>query len=154
MYIYFVKLEEAIKSTRFVSEQQKVTLNVLYTAYWLKSNFSAALKPLDISLEQHNVMRILNGRHPEPMCVKDIGSRMIEKSSNVPRIIDKLVEKKLAKRSQSKADKRETIVLLTERGMNLMHQAKDLLDKATLDIIKLEEDQAGILNQLLDAMKD
>lgn len=153
MYIYPMKLEEAIKSSRFVNEQQKVTLNVLYTAYWLKSNFSAALKTLDISLEQHNVLRILRGRHPDNMCVKEISSRMIEKSSNVPRIIDKLVEKKLAKRSISREDKRETIVTLTEKGISVLDQAKEMIDKVTGEITRLDDDQAKTLYDLLEKMR-
>ena len=148
-----MKLEEALKSSRFVDERQKATLNLLYTAYWLKSNFTAAIKPLDISMEQHNVMRILNGMHPEPMCVKDIGIRMIEKSSNVPRIIDKLVEKKLAKRSTSKADKRETNVTLTEKGIAVLMQAKEQIDQITSDIVKLDDDKAKLLNELIEELR-
>ena len=152
-YIYQMNLEEAIKSSRFVNEQQKVTLNILYTAYWLRSNFSAALKPLDLTLEQHNVLRILNGMYPESMCVREIGSRMIEKSSNVPRIIDKLVEKKLANRSVSKADKRETLVSLTERGIDIIAKAKILIDQVTADVAQLDDVQSKELNALLDQLR-
>src|SRR4051812_35528230 len=100
-----MKLEEAIKSSKFASEKQKSTINLLYSAYWLRNNFSSLLKNEDLTVEQYNAMRILKGMHPEQMCVKEIGSRIIEKSSNVPRIIDKLVAKKLAKRTTSKIDK-------------------------------------------------
>jgi DNA-binding MarR family transcriptional regulator len=92
-------LEEAIKSTKFKGERHKAVVNVLYTAYWLRNNFTFALKELGITLEQYNVLRILNGKHPEMMRVKDIGSRIIEKSSNVPRIIDRLAAKELVKRN-------------------------------------------------------
>jgi len=148
-----MKLEDALKSGKFVNEQQKVTLNILYTAYWLRSNFAAALKPLELSLEQNNVLRILKGMHPEPMCVKDIGVRMIEKSSNVPRIIDKLVEKKLVKRSNSGKDKRETIISLTEKGLNLLLAAKQLLDAVTHEITHLDDEQAQQLNELLEILR-
>src|SRR6187402_3135035 len=95
-------LEEAIKSSKFRDQRHKSVLNMLYTAYWLKSNFTTGLKEHGITIEQFNVLRILNGKHPEPMRVKDIGTRILETSSNVPRIIDRLVAKKLATRTPSK----------------------------------------------------
>ena len=82
-----MKLEEAIKSTKFKSEVHKAVLHILYTAWWLKSVGAKELKEFGLTHEQYNVLRILKGKHPEQMCVRDIASRMIEKSSNVPRII-------------------------------------------------------------------
>ena len=149
-----MKLEDAIKSNRFADEKHKATINVLYSAYWLKNNFSTALKGDDLTIEQFNVMRILKGMHPEQMCVKDIGGRMLEKSSNVPRIIDKLVAKKLAKRSTSKVDKRETLVLLTERGVSVLEKASAIVDNATNELTGLSESDARLLNELLEKMRN
>jgi len=39
-----VKLEQAIKSTKFKSEVQKAGLNILYTDWWLKTIMSKELK--------------------------------------------------------------------------------------------------------------
>src|ERR1700679_1785464 len=105
-----MKIEEALQTSRFRDEQHKATLNLLYTVYWIRTNLSTAMKGNGLTLEQFNVMRILKGKHPEPLCVKDIAGRLIEKSSNVPRILDKLILKKLVKKGVSKADKRETLV--------------------------------------------
>src|ERR1044071_3781492 len=108
-YICIVKLEEAIKTNKFSSQKHKAALNLLYTAWWLKTSISRELKTIGLTHEQYNVLRILKGKHPEEMCVRDIGSRMIERNSNVPRIIDRLVSKKLVDRSASSIDKRETV---------------------------------------------
>jgi len=148
-----MKLEEAIKSDKFADERHKATINVLYTAYWLRDNFCTALKKEEITLEQFNVLRILNGMHPQQMCVKDIGSRIIEKSSNVPRIIDKLVEKKLAKRTPSKEDKRETLVSLTEKGASVLSRASELVEQVTYELTGIDEAQSKNLNDLLEHMR-
>jgi DNA-binding MarR family transcriptional regulator len=94
MYICIVKLEQAIQSNKFKNEMHKASLNILYTAWWLKTQMSKVLKEFGLTHEQYNVLRILKGKYPEQLCVKDISCRMIEKSSNVPRIIDRLVIKK------------------------------------------------------------
>jgi hypothetical protein len=77
-----VKLEQAIQSTKFKNEMHKASLNILYTAWWLKTQMSKVLKEFGLTHEQYNVLRILKGKYPEQLCVKDISCRMIEKSSN------------------------------------------------------------------------
>ena len=126
---------------------------MMYTAYWLKSTFSKALKDYGLTEEQFNVMRILKGKYPEQMCVKDIGSRMIERSSNVPRIIDRLVAKKLAERKPSTEDKRETLTQLTDKGIALLEQASTLVGKMQEDFIDLSEEDAAYINTILDSMR-
>ncbi len=148
-----MKLEEAIKSSRFTDEQHKATVNLLYTAYWLKNNFSSVLKTEGLTFEQHNVLRILKGMHPAEMCVKEIASRILEKSSNVPRIIDRLVTKKLVKRATSKEDKRETLVSLTDKGISVIDNARKRIDQVTKDIVMVNEDEAKTLNVVLDKMR-
>ena len=153
-YIYLpMTLEEALKTTNFANETHKATLNLVYTTYWLRSHFTGAMKDHGITMEQFNVLRILKGKHPEQMCVKDIGSRMIEKSSNVPRIIDKLILKELVERGQSAEDKRETLVRLTDKGIALLQEANAALEVSTKGILGLTEDDAAQLNMLLEKMR-
>lgn len=142
-----------MKTTRFTDERHKATLNLLYSSYWLKKHFSTNMKDFGITMEQYNVLRILKGKHPEQMCVKDIGSRMIEKSSNVPRIIDKLLLKDLVQRGQSAEDKRETLVTLTEKGLDLLVKANDSMNISTSGIIGINEEEATQLNMLLEKMR-
>lgn len=148
-----MKLEEALKTSRFVNETHKATLNLLYSTYWLKNHISSVMKDNGITVEQFNVMRILKGMHPTEMCVKDIGNRMIEKSSNVPRIIDKLLLKQLVQRTPSAEDKRETLVSLTEKGIGLLQEASNQLNVATENIIGLDEVEARQLNELLEKLR-
>ncbi|PQJ12748.1 MarR family transcriptional regulator [Flavipsychrobacter stenotrophus] len=148
-----MRLEDALKMTKFESEKHKATLNLLYSTYWLKDRMSAAMKENGITAEQFNVLRILKGMHPKDMCVKDIGSRMIEKSSNVPRIIDKLLLKKLVERHPSAEDKRETMVSLTETGIDLLQKANVAMAAAHNSKIGITEDEAMQLNALLEKLR-
>lgn len=148
-----MKLEDALKSSRFTDEKHKAGLNILYTAYWLKSHFSTAMKETGLTIEQFNVMRILKGKHPEQMCVRDIASRMLEKNSNVPRIADRLVAKKLVKRATSKEDKRETVMSLTEKGSQLLESANKLMEEVNVKITGINNEEAKALNDLLEKMR-
>jgi DNA-binding MarR family transcriptional regulator len=148
-----VKLEQAIKSTKFKNEVQKAGLNILYTAWWLKTIMSKELKEYGLTHEQYNVLRILKGRYPDQMCVRDIACRMIEKNSNVPRIIDRLEVKKLVKRSTSAEDKRETVITITQAGINILEITTAQVDKLYAATISMDEASAKNLNDLLEQIR-
>jgi len=145
-----VKLEQAIKSNKFKNETQKAALNVLYTAWWLKTNMSKGLKEFGLTHEQYNVLRILKGKYPEQICVRDIACRMIEKSSNVPRIIDRLEIKKLVKRTSSATDKRETVISLTQAGILILEASTQSIDQTMETVNILTEAESVQLNKLLE----
>ena len=152
-YICVVKLEQAIKSTKFKNEVHKAGLNILYTAWWLKTVMSKDLKEYGLTHEQYNVLRILKGKHPEQMCVRDIACRMIEKSSNVPRIVDRLELKKLVKRSTSEIDKRETVITLTQSGITILEASTVILNKLMDETIAVSDKEATALNVLLEKVR-
>ena len=152
-YICVVKLEQAIKSTKFKNEVHKAGLNILYTAWWLKTVMSKDLKEYGLTHEQYNVLRILKGKHPEQMCVRDIACRMIEKSSNVPRIVDRLELKKLVKRSTSEIDKRETVITLTQSGITILEASTVILNKLMDETIAVSDKEATALNTLLEKVR-
>ena len=131
----------------------KAGLNILYTAWWFKTVISKELKEYGLTHEQYNVLRILKGKHPEPVCVKEIACRMIEKNSNVPRIIDRLETKKLVKRNSSATDKRETVTVLTQAGINILQHSTDRVNNITDKVITLDESKAKVLNQILEEIR-
>ena len=131
----------------------KATLNILYTAWWLKTVMSKELKEFDLTHEQYNVLRILKGKYPEQMCVRDIACRMIEKSSNVPRIIDRLELKKMVKRSTSAIDKRETVITLTGAGITVLDECTEVVTAIMDNTICVNEDDAAHLNTLLEKVR-
>jgi DNA-binding MarR family transcriptional regulator len=148
-----VKLEQAIQSNKFKNETQKAALNVLYTAWWLKTSMSKGLKEFGLTHEQYNVLRILKGKYPEQICVRDIACRMIEKNSNVPRIIDRLEIKKLVKRTSSAADKRETVITLTQAGILLLEASTKSIDETMEKVTILSEADSVQLNKLLEKLR-
>ena len=87
------------------------------------------------------------------MCVRDITSRMIEKNSNVPRIIDRLEIKKMVKRSVSPLDKRETSISITEAGINILEIVSVAMKTSTQKTIKITEADAVDLNNFLESLR-
>ena len=55
-----MKLEDEIKQESFKSEQQKVSINLHFTTSWLAKISGECLKPYNISIQQFNILRILD----------------------------------------------------------------------------------------------
>ena len=114
---------------------------------------SKELKEYGLTHEQYNVLRILKGRYPDQICVKEIACRIIEKSSNVPRIIDRLELKKFVKRNTSATDKRETVIALTQAGINILELSTNRINVLFDKTVTLDESSATALNDLLEKIR-
>jgi DNA-binding MarR family transcriptional regulator len=96
------------------------TLELIKTGHWLTDSVSKELKEYDIYEPQFNVLRILKGAKGTPLSVNTILDRMLQKSSNVTRIIDKLEAKGLVERTHCPKDRRKMDVVITSKGSDLL----------------------------------
>lgn len=148
-----MKIEDALKTNNFRTEQHKVMLNLLFTGYWLKDKLFQSLKEFDMTVEQYNVLRILRGSLPNELCVKDIAMRMLEKNSNVPRILERLERKDLIERKPSQNDRRETVTVITPAALSLLEKLDGIMIENEAKFIALNDDDAEKLNQILEQMR-
>ena len=146
------RIDEELQST-FESEQQKAMLNVLFTANWFKSQQVGLFKPFDISPQQYNILRILRGAKDKMNmhCVKE---RMIDRAPNATRLTDKLIAKGLVERERCEEDRRVVFVRISAKGMDLL-AAIDKKNEAAaqLDANRISEDEAALLNRVLDSWR-
>ena len=146
-----MKIEDEIKSTIGLDIAKKVILNVMYTQNVINDKFSELFKPYDISSEQYNVLRILRGQKGTPanMCV--IQDRMIAKSSNTTRLIDKLLLKDLVTRNICPNNRRKMEITITEKGLQLLIDLDPkVVQHEQLFASNLESQQLTQLNNLLE----
>lgn len=91
---------------------------------------SVKLKAFNISEPQFNVLRILRGRKGQPATVQEIQHEMVQRTSNVTRIIDKLLDKKLVERKECAANRRKMDITITNQGLKLLKK----LDEKVLEL--------------------
>ncbi|WP_269223235.1 MULTISPECIES: MarR family winged helix-turn-helix transcriptional regulator [Flavobacterium] len=115
-----MKIEDELKSTVDYNKSTRVVLNVMYTQNVITESFNEIIKPYDISSEQYNVLRILRGQKGDPanMCV--IQERMLARTSNTTRLVDKLLLKDLVTRNVCPDNRRKIEVLITQKGLDLL----------------------------------
>ncbi len=134
-----MEIEEEIKSTVALEIAKKVLLNLMYTRNIVSDKFNEVLKPYDISGEQYNVLRILRGQKGCPANMFVIQERMIAKSSNTTRLIDKLLLKDLVTRKVCPENRRKIEIMITLKG-------SELLDELDPKVIEHENFFASNLN--------
>lgn len=148
-----MKLTEAIKQERFKTELQKAVVNILYTSSWLNYRQAAIFKEFGLTMKQFNILRILKGQYPKAATVNLLIERMIDKSSNASRIVDKLVDKGLVERKVCPDDRRRVDVIISDAGMKIIDKASLRLEKSETFTDSLTEKEAKELNQLLDKLR-
>jgi DNA-binding MarR family transcriptional regulator len=146
-----MKIEEIIKSNSPISIEKRTVLNIMFTQNVIADAFNEILRSFDLSVEQFNVLRILRGQKGKPanMCV--IQERMIAKTSNTTRLVDKLLLKGLVNREVCEENRRKMEVTITEKGLKLLTEldpkieAHEGLFSNNLSLEELEN-----LNKLLE----
>jgi len=148
-----MKIEEEIKQTKkFRSEHQRLVVNIMLTSSWLYRTHGQFLKSYGISPEQFNVLRILRGQHPKCANNQLITERMIDKSSNCSRIVEKLKQKGFADRKENKDDRRHVDITITQKGLTLLEKI-DLENNDGFLKDNLTVKESEILNDLLDKLR-
>lgn len=115
-------IDALIQTTSPLALPKKTVLNLLYTQTIISDKFSEVLKPFDLSGEQFNVLRILRGQKGKPANMFLIQERMLAKTSNTTRLVDKLLLKEFVTREVCPVNRRKMEVMITPKGLELLSE--------------------------------
>ena len=143
-----------IEQTRPFARPQHVALVTLTrTADVLRHALERDLAPHGISPEQYNVLRILRGAGKAGHPTLEIARRMISRSPNVTRLIDKLVAGGFARREQGTRDRRQAFVHLTAAGRRQL-ETLDMIVEGAREQLSLTDRESAMLVRLLDKIRE
>src|SRR5436190_10808285 len=117
-----MKLEEEIHQSKFRNQLHKLGVNISFTHFWLADKFKQELKQYGISLQQFNILRILRGQYPKPSTVSLLKERMLDKSSDASRLIERLRQKGYVQRHLCQSDRRSVDILITKKGLDVLEK--------------------------------
>lgn len=121
-------LEDTLDTELIESEYQKLFINIAYTAQHIESYMAKYLKKHDLTIPQYNVLRILKLQDGQPIKAVDLQKRMVHKTSNISRILDKLEEKNLAKRVDCDDNLRIRHVFIKPKGNTVLKEVEYILN--------------------------
>ena len=148
-----MELQEEIKSSKFENIFQQALVNVYFTYHWSNQNVKELLVPYDITHQQFNVLRILRGQYPKPCTNNVIKSRIIDKMSDISRIVERLVQKGYVHKNINEEDKRALDILISMKGLKLLKKMDQEIDFTSFIHPNLSEEEAVQLNFLLDKFR-
>jgi DNA-binding MarR family transcriptional regulator len=149
------RIAEELHQTRpFASAEREVAVTLLRTSDVLRHAVESALRGSGISPEQYNVLRILRGAGEDGLPTLEIAERMVGRSPNITRLIDKMAGKGLARRlAADGGDRRVVRVGATPRGRALLAELDGAVDAALAPLGSLETGDLRRLAGLLDAVR-
>lgn len=155
IFVYTImKIEEIIKSKTPITIEKKTLLNVLYSQIVISEKFNEILKPFDLSAEQFNVLRILRGQNGKSTNMHIIQERMIAKTSNTTRLVDKLLAKDLVTREICPQNRRKMEITIKQKGLDLLKILDPLVIEHEEKFARnLTNDELHTLNELLEKFR-
>jgi DNA-binding MarR family transcriptional regulator len=118
---------------------------------FMSDEISCALHPYGLSIQQFNVLRILRGCQENPASLQYITSRMIHKTSNTTRIVDRLLEKRLVDRKPCFENRRMVEINITKKGLSLLTTIDPVIDEKENEVARRLSEKE--LTALLDNYK-
>lgn len=132
---------------------KRATISFLQAANWLNGEIAALLSPLNISLQQLKILAIIYEEPAHKATVNTIRDNMMDPMSNVSRLLNKLMEKKLIEKVRNLEDQRIVHTHITASGINLMNQGRDLMDKGLRALCPLTTKELTQLERLMEKLR-
>jgi len=147
-----MSIEKDIQQSKFRNEYHKTVVNLIFTYNWITEKTKQFFDKGDITSQQYNILRILRGAG-KPLSTLQIRQRMLDKMSDTSRIVDRLVKKELVQKVVCKTDRRLVDVTITDTGLQLLDKLDSYNEQMDAMLSNLSEDDAKMLNQLLDKIR-
>ena len=148
-----MKIEDELKGW-FRNDYHKGLINLVYTSNYVNYEFLQFIRDHGLTSQQYNVLRILRGHGSEPRSIDFLRERMLDKNSDVSRIVDKLYTKKLVERTESKADRRQKDLTITKEGLELLSKMDECEKIVDTLLTNLSAEEIVVFNNLLDKIRE
>ena len=146
-------IRERLQQRRFHSVADEAVVSLMVAADHIDQAVAPVWERHGITADQYNVLRILRGVYPGGHPRNEVARRMIHRSPDVTRMLDRLVRRGLVARLRNADDRRESVATITKAGLALLHR----IDPEVLAVQKaitaaLSEPKLRQLVRLCDAL--
>lgn len=147
----FEEIQHQLKQTKpFSSREEAVYLGIQIIADEQRSKFNDLFKTKDLTGAQYNVLRILRGAGTAGISCREIGERMINRDSDITRMLDRLEARKLITRERQTDDRRVVLTFISKAGLALLSELDRPVEELHLSLLgHLNEKELDSLLKLL-----
>jgi DNA-binding MarR family transcriptional regulator len=146
-------IDRFLKHIHNLPEQHKMLVSVSYADDMITKHFEIILDKYSLTPPQYNILRILQGTYPKVCRVREIQDMIIDKNSDVSRLIERLRKNGFVDRTTREGDRRAVDVLISEKGLMILERIIKL-EEANMfgPFYSLTEKEAKQLNLLLQKL--
>jgi DNA-binding MarR family transcriptional regulator len=139
----------------FSSRAEEAYVALMRTADQLHWKGAELMKQFDLSPTQFNALRILRGAGPKGLPCSEISQRMINRDSDITRLLDRLERRGLAERCRESRDRRVIMGRITPAGLQLLKKMDKPLEEFHRSVLgRMEEDRLTSLLALLQEARE
>jgi len=142
-----------LKRRRDATAREAVSA-LLRAADRVRRRAARAVEPHGITLQQYNVLRILEDANEDGVPTLEVAARMIEETPRVTRLLDRLEAKAYIRRQRCAHDRRQHLCWLSGEGARVLETLAPVLGTAQERVLdRLDRDSRRQLIALLDTIE-
>jgi DNA-binding MarR family transcriptional regulator len=146
--------QEIKQSKPYSTSATLAVVTIIRTADVIRHAIGVAVAPFGLTDEQFNALRILRGAGEGGLPTLEVSNRMLSRSPNVTRLLDRLIAKRLVRRSRLKEDRRVVNVSITPQGLELLSHLDGVVDQLIARFPKTTSTEMETLLDVLDKARE
>jgi len=137
------------------TNHQRTAVEIIWVFNLLDEQISSKLKTFGLTHVQFNILRLLQSQHPDMISVGEVKKRVLFRTSDVTRLIDRLVNKGLVERSLCEQNRRKMDLRISGKGLKLIEGILPELNKTLDELLtgKISEQEAALIVKLLKKIR-
>lgn len=151
-----MKLVEELKMKKpFARPEQEALVSIIATNARIEEIIASILAPFGITRPQFNMLRILRGAHPDGLTCTAINDRLVTKSPDITRLLDRLEEARLVERARGVEDRRQVYTIISKNGLAALAQVDEKIHAFEIDMMnQLSQKEISALIGSLERIRD
>ncbi|MDA0930982.1 MAG: MarR family winged helix-turn-helix transcriptional regulator [Bacteroidetes bacterium] len=137
----------------FENDRDRLNSNLLLTSGGIKNQLMLMLAPFDLTLTQYQALQVLNLQQGKAISTLHLRERMLDKMSDTPKIVERLIKKGLVVKEISLKDRRLVDIYITEAGQRVLAEIQSSLQTARQTSSSLTGKEVTTLNYLLSKLR-
>lgn len=145
---------ELMKDVQFRNEYHRLLANLHFTHGRIVNELQQKLTPYGLSAQQYAILKVLLDVYPNTMTVSDVKEQMVDRNSDMTRLVDRLVSKKIVVREVDEQNRRQVNLRLSESAYPLVKEVQEQFRNFEAIIDHLTNEEVATLNALLDKIRN
>ncbi|MEZ5047378.1 MAG: MarR family transcriptional regulator [Chitinophagaceae bacterium] len=145
-------LERILRQSKPIGNSYtKASLGLIVLAKQVESQMQAFFKKYNLTFQQFNTLKIIKGQLPNTCNILTIKERMIDKQSDVSRMLDRMQRNGWIIKEFNLTDKRYINVIITDKALDLISEIEPLVQKHVEILNSFSNTEIEQLNLLIDS---